>query len=265
MRKLYPLVNILFVTVVIAMLASSSGSPGGRTGSPGDGEQNCSGCHFGSTTQVEGWISTEVPAAGYIPGETYLIAATGTHTGVVKFGFELTAEDENGNKTGTLTLADPNTKLTNNEKAVTHSATGTTPNGNTKTWVVEWTAPEGEENTIGFYAAFNAANGNGANTGDVIYLSKTFVHKNMSGLYEREERGKISIQPNPSSGIFKLYAKPGNTIGHFAVFNLFGRLIMEGSITSEKTLIDLTDHPEGIYFLRTICGNSSGTIRLVKK
>lgn len=265
MRKLYPLVIIFIIPIVLALLATSGGSPGGRTGSPGDGGQDCTGCHFGSAIQVEGWISTEVPAAGYIPGETYLIAATGNHAGVVKFGFELTAEDEDGNKTGTLTVVDLNTKLTNNEKAVTHNSTGTTPNGNTKTWVVEWTAPEGPETTVGFYAAFNAANGNGANSGDVIYLSKTFIHKNTSGFYDLQEKARLSVQPNPSSGLFNMYTRPGSTIGHYAVFNLFGRLIMEGSITSEKTRIDLTDHPEGIYFLRTICGNSSGTIRLVKK
>ena len=157
-------------------MSNSTGSPGGRTGSVGDNGNTCTGCHVGTANTVSGWITTNVPPEGYTPGQTYTITATGTHPGVVKFGFELTVENSQGAKVGTLQLTEPTrTKFTNNNKAVTHTAAGNVPTGSTNTWTMNWVAPSGVSGNVGIYAAFNAANGNGNNTGDVIYKSSTFI------------------------------------------------------------------------------------------
>jgi len=153
----------------------SSGSPGGKTGSPGDGA-NCTQCHTGTPQSASGWITTNIPAMGYTPGQTYTITVTGTHSGVGKFGFETTAESSGGSKKGTFIITDAvQTQLTNSNHAVTHTSAGTTPSGNSKTWTFDWTAPAAGTGNITFYAAFNAANGNGNNQGDVIYLTSTSV------------------------------------------------------------------------------------------
>lgn len=176
MKKIYALLTILVVPVTLFLLSNSSGSPGGRTGSIGDNGNTCTGCHGGTATSKLGWITTNVPTAGYTPGQTYSITATGTHAGVVKFGFELTVEDSQGNKVGTLQLAEPTrTKFTNGNHAVTHTSSGTTPNGNSNSWTVNWVAPSNVSGNIGIYTAFNAANGNGNTSGDVIYKSSVFI------------------------------------------------------------------------------------------
>ncbi len=159
----------------------SGGSPGGKTGSPGDGGANCTQCHTGTPQSATGWITSDIPAEGYTAGETYTITATGMHSGVVKFGFESTSEDNSGNKKGEIVITDAaQTKLTNNNSAVTHTPTGTTPDGDSKTWTFDWTAPDAGSGDITFYGAFNAANGNGNNQGDVIYLTSTTVMENVN-------------------------------------------------------------------------------------
>lgn len=168
---------LIFVfTLSLSMLSwFSGGSPGGKTGSPGDGA-NCTQCHAGSPNQATGWITSTIPSSGYVSGETYTVTATGTHSGVVKFGFEVTAEDDGNAKKGTFMITDAvQTKLTNGNQAVTHTASGNTPSGDSKSWSFDWTAPAEGTGDITFYGAFNAANGNGTNSGDVIYLSSLSV------------------------------------------------------------------------------------------
>lgn len=179
MKKIYPLLLIPAIPVILILLSNSTGSPGGKSGSIGDNGNTCIQCHTpGPANTVTGWITTNVPAEGYTPGQTYLITATGTHNGVVKFGFELTVEDSQGNKVGTLQLTEPTrTKFTNSNHAVTHTAAGNVPSGNTNTWTMNWVAPSNVQGNIGIYAAFNAANGNGNNQGDVIYKSSIFISK----------------------------------------------------------------------------------------
>jgi hypothetical protein len=176
MKKLYPFLLIIATPLILLLMANSTGSVGGKTGSIGDDGNTCTDCHGGTAATMSGWITTNVPAEGYTPGQTYTITATGTHSGVVKFGFELTVENSDGDKVGTLQLTEPTrTKFTNASQAVTHTAAGNIPTGNTNTWTMNWVAPSNVDGNIGIYAAFNAANGNGNTTGDVIYKSSIFI------------------------------------------------------------------------------------------
>ncbi|GAB4332572.1 MAG: hypothetical protein Kow00127_24310 [Bacteroidales bacterium] len=160
----------------------SSGSPGGKTGSPGDGGNTCTDCHGGSANPAEGWITSNIPAEGYTPGMTYTVTATGTHSGVVKFGFEATAEDAQNQKTGTLIVTNSvENQLINGGQSITHKSSGTTPTGNTKSWSFDWTAPNAGTGTVTFYAAFNAANGNGNTSGDIIYTSNLTIPEASGG------------------------------------------------------------------------------------
>ncbi len=177
MKKLYPFLFALATPLILLLMSYSSGSPGGRTGSPGDGGNTCTQCHGGTATNMMGWITSNVPSSGYVPGQTYTFTATGTHSGVQLFGFELTVETANGTKIGTLIITDPDrTQLANGGDAVTHTSGGTGPSGNSNSWSVDWTAPATAQGQIGIYAAFNAANGNGNTSGDVIYKSSLFIN-----------------------------------------------------------------------------------------
>jgi hypothetical protein len=176
-NKLYLLASLpLLLVLLVSSVMTHNGSPGAKTGSPGDGGATCTDCHGGTAQTVTGWITSNIPVTGYVPGQTYTITATATHTGAALFGFELTAENAANAKKGTFIITNAvETKLINANKAVTHTTNGTNPTGNGRTWNMNWTAPVAGTGAITFYAAFNAANGNGASTGDVIYKSSRTV------------------------------------------------------------------------------------------
>jgi len=178
MKTFYKFIPLLIIPISFLFYAYHTGSPGGYSGSAGDG-QDCTSCHLpGPTNIVDGWITTDIPSEGYTPDQTYTITATGTQAGVVRFGFELTAENSSNQKTGTLIITESTrTQLTNANHAVTHTAGGITPTGDSNTWTMEWIAPSAGEGDVTFTAAFNAANGNGNNSGDVIYKSSTVVQE----------------------------------------------------------------------------------------
>lgn len=187
------LLIIIGIPAVLLLYANSNGSPGGRSGSPGDNNQTCTSCHTGSAINQSGWISSNIPISGYTPGQTYEITVNGVHSGVALFGFELSAENSTGQKVGSFSLSDPGrTKLTNQNKAVTHTSGGTNPSGNNISWTVNWTAPATDIGQVGFYAALNAANGNGGTTGDVIYKTNLFVNASAPAAL-------LSIDPNTAA------------------------------------------------------------------
>jgi hypothetical protein len=125
----------------------ASGSPGGYSGSPGDG-QNCHACHGGSVANVSGWITSNIPIAGYTPGTIYTITATATGSG--RKGFEISPQTPSGSLVGTLTASSGN-HLCNSSKAVTQSSG---VNSNPAIWTFSWTAPAAGTGSVTFYGAF---------------------------------------------------------------------------------------------------------------
>lgn len=260
MKLIYKLLPLLIIPMAIVFFASSSGSPGGKTGSPGDNGNNCTQCHSGTPQNASNWITTNIGSGGYVNGQTYTITASGTHPGVGKFGFELTAEDEDGNKVGTFAITNPaETKLTNGNKAVTHTSGGTTPSGNGKSWSVNYTVPQGITGDITFYAALNAANGNGGTSGDQIYLASHTVNQDVTGVDELAN--DFRIYPNPSHGIVNVEMPENKGVKEMYVFNNSGQLAETVSLRDQSVnSIDLTHLTRGIYFVK-LQGNETGRMQ----
>jgi hypothetical protein len=249
MKKLYKLLPLLLVPVAFIFLAPSSGSPGGKSGSMGDGGANCTQCHSGTPMNASDWITSDVPGNGYIGGETYMFTATGTHSGVGKFGFELTAEDQSGNKVGSFTITNATeTKLTGGNSAITHTGQGNTPTGDTKTWEFEWTAPDDVPGDITFYAAFNAANGNGSTSGDVIYLSELTYGPDVTGFAELED--DFRFYPNPSTGLVNLEVSSLENAALVNVYNQTGQRVQQVNLNSNYAQLDLSNQAKGVYFVQ---------------
>ena len=166
----------LIAVVFISGTMYIEGSPGGKTGSPLDGI-TCAQCHPSSVTPVE-WISSNIPVTGYMPGQTYIITINATDASATKIGFEVTAENAS-EKQGVITINDKvNTQLTNNNEAITHQETGTTPRDGKISWNFNWTAPVTDKGDVTFYGAFNAANGNGNTSDDRIFTNSLKVSEN---------------------------------------------------------------------------------------
>jgi hypothetical protein len=154
-RKIY----IAFMAGIVALFLltaysgvntdyAGGGAPAGYTGSPGDG-QNCkTGCHNGSVSTVSGWITSDIPAAGYTAGTTYSITATVTGSG--NHGFEISPQNPSGTLLGTL-IAGAGQTLKGGGKYVTHSNSA---NGNPQSWTFQWVAPVAGTGIVTFYGAF---------------------------------------------------------------------------------------------------------------
>lgn len=188
MKLLFKVLSVFVIPVVLLLFSYTSGSPGGRTGSPGDGGALCTQCHYGAAQVQGGLISTNIPASGYQPGQTYTVTVSANMSGISKYGFELTAEGAGGTKKGTFTVTDPSRiKKVNSGTAVTHKAGGTAASGNTISWSTDWTAPTAGTGQVTFYTAVNATNSNGSSSGDHIYkdtyaVSEHVVNPQITGV-----------------------------------------------------------------------------------
>lgn len=159
-------------------LTKNAGSPGGYTGSNKDG-RTCGtngGCHGGGATAITNAISTNIPSEGYRPDSTYTITYTVSKTNINEFGFESMAENSLGSITGSFIITNSTeTKGLATSTRVTHKSAGT-PGAGTKTWSVNWKAPNNVDGgDITFFAAFIASNNNNNDNGDQTFTSSLKV------------------------------------------------------------------------------------------
>jgi len=239
--------GILIMSYPKLTTAYVGGSPGGKTNSPLDGS-NCTMCHSGSLNSGQGsiTISSNIPATGYVPGETYTITIEGAHPSYTKYGFELTAESF-GTKVGGFTITNSSqTKLVNNNNSVTHKSSGTLGSA-TKTWTVNWTAPAAGNITVDFYAAGITANGNSNNSGDNVYTD----------LYSVNEIVIISV--SEISKTVNIYSNENNIImegnqnlSSISMYNILGKRVFNAQKTQLPYTINRSNFPSGIYIINSI-------------
>jgi len=175
MRRLA--VMLLLLGFAPSMWANSSGAPAQVSGAPGEG--NCSACHGGTPNSGPGSLQVRFDGVmNWTPGQPVKVKVTLSDPNATRWGFELTARAaSNPNLTaGSFRIIDNTNQLRTAEgkQYVTHTLTGTRA-GTTgsSTWEVEWTPPSDVGfGDVVFYAAGNAANGNGqADLGDRIYTT----------------------------------------------------------------------------------------------
>ncbi len=267
MKKIYYVLAIVAVPALLVLYGYSSGyTPGGKSGSPGDGGNTCTDCHSGTAMPQEGWITTDMVNGEWIPGHTYTITATGTHENVMRFGFELTAENALGQKVGMFTITNTTeTQLTMPQTSVTHTSQGNTPSGDMKTWSMDWTAPDGEEGEITFYAAFNAANGNGNTSGDVIYTSMLKAQQSSIGIDDPELQASVSLYPNPATDYAYLKIPEELINAEVHMLNQSGQLVGMFRVEQQNHQIDLSDYSTGIYYISLLNKNHRIVKKLIKR
>lgn len=263
MKKIYTFLAIFSLPAILLLYANSGGSQGGYSGSPGDMGNTCVGCHSGNEViNQDGWITTDIPAEGYTPGQTYLITLTGMHENVSLFGFELTSEDNSNTKTGEFAVLDDETQLIDgNNQRVTHTSDGITPSGDTKTWEVNWTAPASGSGTVTFWAALNAANGNGNTSGDQIYTTSLAVDEASLGIGDLSMAEQVSIYPNPVGTTLNLQLPES---GKIRIVDMLGNEVMDVKDLPKNRSIDVSTLTKGIYFVQVMIGNEVASFKMLK-
>ena len=180
-RFLTSIAIFAMVCISVVSLTNSGGPSGGNTNAPG--ENNCTQCHSG-TLQTSGTnfsnisFSGNFTGNGYIPDSTYTITLKYKHSGKSKFGFQLTALDNNNAMAGSFNNTNSRVGITTASiSGATRSYARHTSSGNSGTdsisWTFEWTAPSTNKDTITIYSIINATNSNSNTSGDII-IAKEF-------------------------------------------------------------------------------------------
>lgn len=233
--------------------SNAGGAPIGRTGSPGDGS-NCTACHSG-TASSGGSITSNVPVTGYIPGTTYTITATITSAGINKFGFEVSPQGTTSTQKGTLVVTNATeTKLLGTTgKYITHKSTGTAGVG-TKTWNFNWVAPVAGSGNAILYGAFLAANGNGSNSGDQVFLTSLLIQENLTaGIMDMANNtDSWIVYPNPATDKVSIESIDASAeLKSVDIYDITGKRLksINYETFSQTKSIDIADLPSGMYVL----------------
>lgn len=244
---------------------SSSGAPAGYSGDPANGNKNCTNCHSGSDAQSQaGWITSDIPETGYVPGTTYTITSTAEGEGISKFGFQISPQNSEGIILGTLVNTNDETKLVSGTKYVTHTSAGNS-GSDSKTWSFDWTAPEAGSGEVVFYGAFNLANNNGGSSGDDIILSTLAISESSStGLHSLDRDKPFSVYPNPARDYLTIETAEGLSGSRFIIYDQSGRRVCIGVLSSNTTTISIEHLNTGIYYILVGDSNQQST-RFIKK
>lgn len=255
-RILVPAIALVAAMSIFSVLYPT-GAPAGYTGSPAD-NKTCVECHGGSPSAVTDWITTNIPAGGYVPGTTYQVTASNKLAGSGKYGFELSPQAANGTLLGTLT-AGTGSKIVST-KYITHSNANSTQ----KAWTFNWTAPAKGTGAVTFYAAFAQ--------GKPGLVSKTslVVQEATTTAIDKPAAEVIQMYPNPAHDNVKLVLplKFNTESTLINIYSLAGQQVvqMNGAALAENGgTLGLASLLPGVYIVMIANSTGSTSTRLVIK
>ena len=240
--------NVIMLSVLaVFFMSNRGGSPGGRSGSTTDNGATCStngGCHSASGPSRQDILSTNVPSNGYSPGSTYDITVNVSDEGTSVWGFEMMAEDQNGSPVGAFSNNTQVNSLNGGLRA-THKFASSSAN-NAQTWVANWTAPTSGTGSVTFYVAVMAANGNGNNRGEKMYIDTISISENTSASIADIENWNINLYPNPTTKMILIDGYV-NTNSKLKVINHNGKIMMDVNFNNS---LDVSALSTGTYYLK---------------
>ena len=170
----------LVTTLLIVFITSSfftakhptfSGVP--PTGRTGATNSYCNSCHAGALNFSGGNVQVSGLPSSIVAGVVYNFSLTISHSvsDRQKWGFSIVAKNSAGVNSGSFSTTNPNA-APNFDELSHNNAVATVPTNNFTYNNLKWTAPAilgPNDGVVTFYYVGNAANGNGANSGDFIY------------------------------------------------------------------------------------------------
>jgi len=265
--KTKSLILLLLCSVATMSFIMSENGRAGVTGSPGETNCNTSGCHTGNqVNSVNGSILISAPTMTnweYTPGQVYPISVTVAQQGRSLFGLGFEALQASGANGGALTISNAaQTQLKNAvisgklRTSVVHKLNGGS-SANTHTFTFNWTAPASTVGDVTLYAAGNAANGNGSESGDYIYTVNQVVVPISTGIVENNESSAFATYPNPVLDQLNVdYFLTDKAAIQMQLFTLEGKLIstllddMQDKGQHNETFNIEPNFTSGIYLMR---------------
>ncbi|MGJ8685556.1 MAG: choice-of-anchor V domain-containing protein [Nonlabens sp.] len=256
MKKNYSFYSLLTALPLgLLLLVGFTGGQGGNySGSPGDANNNCTACHSPGSTHGGTPILTGVPM-DYVAGTTYNLTLSINGSSVNKFGFNITAEDQNNTKVGNWT-AGTGSQARNGGlgNGLTHSAS------NSSSWSFSWRAPNNNVGPVTFYYSTIQANGASGNSGDQMLAgSSAPVLSNGTDL----SISSFNMFPTEADDILNINLNQLEK-GQLEIYNMNGALLKEVSLQQENELY-VADLSAGIYIANVAVNGSVTTARFIKK
>ena len=280
MKKLLITAIVIVGAATMSFVLSDNGKAG-FTNSPGEVTCTDSQCHDSYTLNSgNGSITISAPTMTnwqYVPGTVYPIQVTVAKPSVVLFGLGVEALKSDGSNGGTFTITNSSeTQIKNavvNGKVranVVHKLNGGA-GSNTKTFSFNWTAPATNSGPITFYAAGNASDNDGNETGDYIYTTTQVVTPFTVGLSTVVGPvSGISHYPNPAVDQFTTsfsLSEPATVA--IELLDVNGRVsdkLYSGSVSSgshEMAHQLIGSHAAGIYMVRVTVNGKPHVSRMV--
>ena len=216
----------LLCALPFVLLAYSTGPPVQVTGAAVDGGLDCSECHSNlgpANSDARG--SVTITASNYTPGVPQVIAVSVAHPLQRRWGFELTARlvSDQTKETGTFSVDSivrvrclfGDAPCNGGQEFAEHANAPFTAVGAGFTFNVTWTPPPSAAGDVIFYAAGNAANGDGTVTGDHIYTTSKSISASLPA-------GNCTLTQTPSIAAVANGASFQPQIGPGAMISLFG-------------------------------------------
>lgn len=251
--------------VSTVFLANSGGSPGQRTGSAVDGAKTCAtqgGCHANASAPIlkQDMITTDIPATGYVPGESYKITLNPTKAGASRWGFEMMVQNSSNEASGAFVSNTDGNIVSGNTDRITHKfASGA--GGDSKTWVLDWTAPTTADGDLQIFASVLAANGNGNTGGDQLIIDTLDISVNATASLSSVVSQEIVLYPNPV--VSELHIKGFD--GSNAVISVFDMMGKEVIAMPFERVVSVRDLPSGNYTLKVASNNITLNKTFVKR
>lgn len=280
-KKIYTLP--VAIGAVLFFLSNAAG-PGGQfsrevTGAPGSqgNEGTCgnTGCHasgaFDPSITIE-LLDGGSPVTEYLPGQAYTLKIVNTPGAgnPSRFGFQAVSLDaaiEQAGSWGDIGAGKQVVELSGRSYLEHNSPSS---NG---TFEMEWNAPDAGTGEVTFYAASNAADGNGGSTGDGT-ASSTLVVAESGGPNSTSDLGRqvasLEVLPNPVGETLTVEVT-SRMSGNFdlRIVSVNGSIVqsenMNLSAGVNREMFDVGNLPSGLYILQ-LCGEEHVTAtQLLKK
>lgn len=256
-------ITLTFISALCFIVLQSSiyktmrvqGAEPGHTGSPGDGK-DCTVCHGGDATTVAGWITSNIPASGYVPGERYTIKTTNNEVEGNRFGFQVSPQNLAGDLLGTLIVTDSvQTQLVGDGKYMTYTENGVF-GISSKTWTFDWIAPSDDVDEVTFYGAYNS-NFEGHKGSNHVFLSTLKVNRGWGLSANQILNNDLNFKcyPNPAKNWINIsFELPSESHLVLDLIDIKGQKVAQilngKQIGSVKSQFNTELLPNGIYFVR---------------
>lgn len=281
--KIRLLYLLFFVIGGSVLLLNSAAGPAevqeaDRTNSPLSNGTSCSfsPCHNsgtyspGLTAQL---LDGETAITVYEPGKTYTlsIAITGADEAQA-YGFQSVLLHGEGNlNAGSFGEAPAGIQVVELEE---RQYAEQSARSSSSMFSIPWTAPEEGVGDIRLYAAGNAADGNGSNSGDQgVFLEEPIVFAQAGTSNSTDHLltfNEVSLAPNPTSDRLLLTLdtdQPGRYT--MSLFDVTGKQLQRQTVNlgfgRQSEWIDLAAHPNGLYLLHISNGQQFFTQKILKQ